>query len=110
MAVKVAVVLVASVVFWMDTARQANQAVFFHHRRGDDLVIFGIQRDELLKFPGRGASRIRHALAEQGALWVKQYGVRKTEGGGVKVGPEKQIELTRGDAASVRFGASFVIP
>lgn len=105
-----ALVLLASFVFWLDTAQQENRTVFFHFRRGDDLVIFGIERDELLKFQGRGSSRIRHALVEQGALRVRQYGVHRTEGGSVQIGPEKQIELTPGDASLIRFGASFVIP
>ncbi|KYK46110.1 hypothetical protein A1D31_33510 [Bradyrhizobium liaoningense] len=101
--------LPASFVFWLDTAQQANRTVFFHFRRGDDLVTFGIERDELLKFQGRGASRITHALGEQRALRVRQYGVHKTRGS-VQIGPDKQIELTPGDASSVRFGASFVVP
>jgi hypothetical protein len=63
-----------------------------------------------LKLKGRGASRIRGAIAEQGKLQVRQYGISAQEQGRFRISPERQIELTQADAPLVRFGATFVIP
>jgi hypothetical protein len=81
---------------------------FFHLARSDGPVIFGVERDDLLKLRGRGAGRIRGAIAQQGRLQVQQYVISQQEGGRFRISPEKQIELTEADAPLVRLGrASF---
>jgi hypothetical protein len=109
-AVGVGFVLLAMGMLWNDLIQQSSRTIFFHLARNDNPVIFSVERDELLKLRGRGAGRIRDAIAQQGKLQVQQYGVSKQEDGRFRISPEKQIELTQADAPLVRFGASFVLP
>jgi hypothetical protein len=109
-AVGVALVVVATGKLWNDLVQQTNRTIFFHLARSENPVIFGVERDELLKLRGRGASRIRGAIAQQGKLQVQQYGISKQQDGRFRISPERQIELTQADAPLVRFGASFVLP
>ncbi|WP_139479856.1 hypothetical protein [Bradyrhizobium ivorense] len=97
-------VVVATGMLWNDLA-QTNRTIFFHLARSESPVIFGAEREELLKLRGRGAGRIRSAIAQQGRLQVQQYAISRQGDGRFRIGPEKQIELTQADAPLVRFGA-----
>jgi hypothetical protein len=109
-AAAVGLALLATLTFWNEFTQHRKRTIFFHLARGDDPVIFGVERDDLLKLKGRGASRIRSAIAQQGKLQVQQYGISKQQDGRLRISPEKQIELTQTDAPLVRFGATFVLP
>ncbi|WP_139861595.1 hypothetical protein [Bradyrhizobium ivorense] len=89
---------------WNDLV-QTNRTIFFHLARSESPVIFGVERDELLKLRGRGAGRIRSAIAQQGRLQVQQYAISRQGDGRFGIGPERQIELTQADTPLVRFGA-----
>ena len=103
--------LVGSIVcVWTEFVQSPNRFIFFHLTRADKPVIFGIERDELLKFKGKGSGRIRSALAERSRLKVQQFGMSKQSDGQIRVAPGQQIELTPADASTVRYGATFIVP
>jgi hypothetical protein len=87
-----------------------NRMVFFELHRGDSPTMIGMMRDDLLKLPGHGASRLRNALVDGQPLTVWQYALRKTEGGSYQATPDRQIELTSADAPLISFGARVRLP
>jgi hypothetical protein len=109
-AVGVGLLLLTVGVIWSEFIQQPNRTVFFHLAQSDNPVIFGLERDELLRLKGRGAGRIRSAIVQQGKLQVQQYGISKQEDGRFRISPERKLELTQSDAPLVRFGATFIIP
>lgn len=95
--------LVGSIVcVWTEIVQSPNRFIFFHLTRADKPVIFGIERDELLKFKGKGSGRIRSALAERSRLTVQQFGMSKQGDGQIRIAPGQPIELTPADASTVR--------
>jgi hypothetical protein len=111
---KLIAVAICLVLFTADTVLKPqdkpNRMVFFELHRGDSPTMIGMMRDDLLKLPGRGASRIRNALARGEALTVWQYELRKTDDGSYQEVPARQIELGSADAPLVTFGATVRLP
>lgn len=111
---KLIAVAICLVLFTADTVLKPhdkpNRMVFFELHRGDSPTMIGMMRDDLIKLPGRGASRIRDALERGETLTVWQYALRKTEDGSYQEVPERQIQLGAADAPIVTFGASIRLP
>jgi len=107
-------IAICLVLFTADTVLKPqdkpNRMVFFELHRGQSPTMIGLMRDDLLKLPGHGASRIRNALARGGTLTVWQYELRRTEDGSYQEVPERQIQLSAVDAPLVTFGASIRLP
>ncbi|WP_315784814.1 MULTISPECIES: hypothetical protein [unclassified Bradyrhizobium] len=107
-------VAICLVLFTADTVLKPqdkpNRMVFFELHRGERPTMIGMMRDDLVKLPGRGASRIRDALARGETLTVWQYELRKIEDGSYQEVPERQIQLGAADAPLVTFGARIRLP
>lgn len=92
---KLIAVAICLVLFTADTVfkpqAKPNRMVFFELHRGDSPMMIGMMRDDLLKLPGRGASRIRNALSRGEPLTVWQYELRKTEDGSYQEKEKKKI-------------------
>ncbi|MGY3449671.1 hypothetical protein [Bradyrhizobium sp. USDA 4353] len=111
---KLIAVAICLVLFTADTVLKPqdkpNRMVFFELHRGESPMVIGVMRDDLVKLPGRGAARIRDALARGETLTVWQYELRKTEDGSYQEVPERQIQLSAADAPLVTFGARIRLP
>jgi hypothetical protein len=89
----------------------ANRTVLFQLTENGDSVVIGIPKDELLSYRGRGAQRLRNAVADHGPVKVWQYDLRKSESGEyLQIAPVRRIELTSQNVASARLGASIRLP
>lgn len=102
------------VLFTADTVlkptEKPNRMVFFELHRADNPAVIGMMRDDLLKLPGKGATRLTQALTQGQPLTVWQYALRKTDGGSYQATPDKQIVLTEADAGLITFGARIRLP